>query len=238
VPQLETEETETWSFQGDENATFENFVVIAALFDKSSGVERYVVQTATTEQANIQISKPQWDPEYPAASDDLTVWADVTGTFEEVELEYAICTADMCLATEYSIMELQDGDTYITTIGGFPSDAESIHFSVIARDAAGNEVKTQLEEIYFGQGGSGGDGDDEPFLQDPSKMGWVGLGVLLFVPLAVYFLDKRKEDGEEWETEVDHDEDYVTEDGYHQMEYEGYSHDENDDYDAWEEMME
>jgi len=223
LSQVETTDTMTWDFSDDENATFDNLVVIAAIFDKSSGVEQYVVQTATTETTNIVIDNVVWTPEYPRNTDDMSFWADVTGDFEEVELEYAICTDGMCGAPEYVTMESGEGPTFTTTVGDFGSDAESIHFRIIARNAAGNEVKSPLEELEFGLKAPGSSSEDEAFHEDPQKMGAVAFGALLFVPLAVHLLDRRKEEGI-WD-EDDEDE------GYDRYSYQGTAEPYELDYD-------
>jgi len=154
APQVETTDSTTWTYDDYENATFDNFVVIAALFDKTSGVERYSVQTATTETTNILISDVSWDPENPNNDDKMSVFANVTGDVSEVEFEYSLCTSGACGVPETEMMEVQEGSIYTVTVGGFDSDVESIHFKIIARDAGGNEVKTALIDLEYGMGSS------------------------------------------------------------------------------------
>ena len=62
-------------------------------------------------------------------------------------------------------------------------------------------MKSELFELEFGKTAPGSESDDEgeSFAQDPAKMGLVGLGILLLVPLAVYFVDRRNGDEEDWE---------------------------------------
>jgi len=210
---------------------FDNIVVIAAIFDKRTGVEQYVVQTATTEENIIQISDVEWSPEYPENTDDMSFWADVAGNVDKVELEYAICTDGMCGAPEYVTMDLEDDTTYTATVGDFGSDAESIHFRIIATDPGGRETKSPLEELYFGQGG-GGDSDDQPFHEDPNKMGWVAFAVLVVVPLAVHLIDKRDEDEEEWDEYYEYDDEEYYDQDHDEMEY-----DEEEYYESWNRNM-
>ena len=159
IPQVEMNETMTWEWANNENATFDNYVVIGALFDKSSGVERYVVQSATTEQTNIAITDVNWTPEKPAADNDITVTANVTGDVSNVTLKYSICTSGACGVPKEETMMLVEGTVYSVTSGDFGDDAESIHFEVIAQDYGGNKMKSDMYEITFGES-SGGDDDD------------------------------------------------------------------------------
>ncbi len=232
TPQLETTETTTWEYDNHENATFDNYVIIAALFDKSSGVERYVVQSATTEEANILIDNVAWDPEYPKTSDEMTFYADVIGSFEKVELEYAFCTQDSCGAPEYIDMELEGEDTYTITVGDFSSDYVSIDFRIVATDSGGNQVRTELIIVEFGQKAPGSGGESKAFYEGAQGAGFLGLLALLAIPLTVRAIDGPRDDDE------DHDpgEDYYEEEGYgdqdtdqetdHEMEYQdGHSRD-------------
>jgi len=236
--QMEDSDTVTWDYSEDENATFENFVIIGAVFDKpSSNVERYVVQTATTERADIQIPDDPWySPEYPENSDDVTFWVRVTGDVDEVELEYSICTEDSCGAARYAAMEEEGDDIYTVTVGDFGSDATELDYAIIARDPGGNEVRKANPELYkimFGEK-PGGD-DDEPFHEDPQKMGWVGLGALIFVPFAVHIFDKRNE--EDWDEDDDERYSYEGDEEDYELDYDEDAYDEEDYRTSWDKKM-
>ena len=244
--EAEMTDTVTWRFDDHENASFDNFVVIGAVFDRHTEPnERYVVQSATTEKSSVLFENIDWDPEYPKNSDDVTVWADVTGDFQDVQLEYAICTQDSCGANQYVDMELESGDTYTATMGDFGSDAVSVHFKIVASTSGGGEIKSELTELEFGlspSGDGGSDGDDENFAQDPGKMGWVGLGVLLLVPLAVYFVDSKFEDeDEDWDDDdeyYDHSQDPVEYDpNYPGMSYDETSYSDDDYSESWDQQL-
>jgi len=179
--QVEMTDTTTWRYDDYENATFSNFVVIAALFDKTTGVERYVVESATTEITNILISDVEWTPEFPKNSDTMTIRANITGDVSEVEFEYAICTSGTCGVPKTTFMEIEEGSIYMVNIGGFGEDSESVHFKVIASDAGGNKIKTQLYDVEFGLG-SEDEGSD--FL---SENGIVAASAGLILSLACVF---------------------------------------------------
>ena len=241
-------ETMTWDYMNHENASFDNYVVIAGLFDKSMVTqEGFILQSATTETANVFFDNIEYTPEYPKNSDDVTVQADVTGDFQELQLEYAICTDDSCGANQYVDMELVEGDIYTATMGDFGSDSISVHFKIVAT-SGGQDVKSELVEIEFGKTAPGGGSDDESesFAQDPAKMGLVGLGILLLVPLAIYFVDRRNEDGEDWEDyedEVRDDSVQTAASGedhpemlYDEEAYDG-DYSDNEYYDSWDKQL-
>jgi len=194
--QMEMTESVDWRFDDYENATFQNFVVIAALFDKSSGVERYVVQSATTETTNIVIWDVKWDPLYPENYDDMTFRANVTGDVEEVELEYSLCTESSCGAPQYVSMEIEDGTTYVATAGDFGDDSISIHFKIIAKSPSGEEVKSELVELEFGGKSGTSDSKDEWVENGPvfySGLGLILVSILLGVPLMSRREDERSD---------------------------------------------
>jgi len=191
--QTPMQDSMTWDMEANE-ANFTNLVVVAGIFDKRSGVEQYVVQSATTEEASIWISDVRWDPDYPENTDDMTFRAEVGGSVDEVELEYAICTSGSCGAPEYVAMEIEKNETYVVTVGDFGSDAESIHFRVIARDSSGEEVKSPLYELEFGAK-PGGSGNEEDWVtNDPVFYSGVGIVILGFLVFGLPLMTRMKRD--------------------------------------------
>ena len=114
--------------------------------------------SATTETTNILISELSWTPESPSKNDDMTVTTNVSGDVSEVELEYSICTEGTCGVPNTVPMELTEGTIYTADMGDFGDDAESVHFRVIARDAGGNKVQSEMIDLEFGHS-SGSDSD-------------------------------------------------------------------------------
>ena len=180
--QVETSDSATWQYDDFENATFDNFVIIATLFDKSTGVEGYAVASATTEVTNIMINDILWTPDDPSNRDDMTITANVSGDVAEVELEYSICTSGACGVPVTEAMEVAEGTIFSLKIGDFGRDAESVHFRVIGRDAGGNEVKSEMIDVIFGEGS--GD-DDEGFF---SEDGTIAVSGLLVIVLAIVLM--------------------------------------------------
>ncbi len=198
ITQVEQSDQTTIDTDSGDNWDFDNIVVVAAIFDKRTGVERYVVQTATTE--TVHLYDVTWDPEYPENTDNMTFRAEVTGDVAEVEVEYAICTEGSCGANQYVTMEVEEGTTYAASAGDFGSDAESIHFRIIVRDGGGKEVKSPLVEIIFGEkpgGGSGSHDDGEKWVEnEPVFFSGMGLVVLGFIFFGLPLISRRNED--EW----------------------------------------
>ncbi len=195
--QNEMSNTMTWRYDDYEDATFDNFIVIGAVFDKSSGSERYSVQSATTESANFEFGEPELTPEYPENTDDVTFEIEVIGNVAEVEIEYAICTETACGATEYATMELKEESIYTVTLGDFGSDAVDIRFSFIARDSGGNEARTKAYEVYFGEEGEGEDGSGLVSLNKTQTVTMGAFGALIGVPILMAIWDNKKKQEEE-----------------------------------------
>lgn len=187
--QVETTDTATWQYDDYENASFSNFVVIATLFDKTTGVERYAVQSATTETTNILISEVTWTPEHPGNKDDMTITANVSGDVSEVELEYSICTENTCGVPNTVSMDLAEGTIYTTKIGDFGDDSISVHLKIVARDPGGNEIKSQTFDIEFGEGS--GEDDEGFFSENGTIMASGGLALVLAIVLVGLFLRNK-----------------------------------------------
>jgi hypothetical protein len=178
--QVETSDSTSFRFDDYENATFSNFVIIATLFDKSTGVEQYAVASATTETTNIYFSEVLWTPEQPSNSDDMTIFANVSGDVDEVELEYSICTAGACGVPNTVMMERIDGNgtLYTADMKDFNNDAESVHFKIIARDPGGNKVQTEMFDVIFGHGSGG---EDDGIFSDTGTVAVSGAFVVILV---------------------------------------------------------
>jgi len=83
LSQVEVSDTVTWDFSDDENAAFDNLVVIAALFDKSTGVEGHAIQSATAERSSVP-TRTTLSPGVHTISykvqDNYGVWSDEVST--------------------------------------------------------------------------------------------------------------------------------------------------------------
>ncbi len=187
--QVEMTDTATWRYDDYENATLSNFVVIATLFDKTTGVERYAVQSATTETTNILISEVLWTPEEPSNDDDMTITANVSGEVSEVELEYSICTEGTCGVPDTVPMEITEGTIYSVTVGDFRDIDESIHFRIISRDSGGNEVQSRMYDVEFGEGSASE--ENGIFSGDTTIMASGGMAVVLAVVLVGLYIKNK-----------------------------------------------
>jgi hypothetical protein len=141
------------------------------------------------------ISDVEWTPEAPANSDKLTITANITGDVSEVEFEYSLCTEGACGVPEYEMMEAEENSTiYTITVGGFSSDTESIHFRIIARDPAGNQVKTSLIDLEYGLGSSSG--EDGFFAENGTLAISGGFAILLAVILGAMYVKNSRSNKE------------------------------------------
>ena len=155
VTQTDQSESTTWDAS---DCDLDNLIVIGAIFDKSTGTERYSVQSASTEKyADITISNITQNPVQPTAKDEIDVIASINGTAESVELEYSYCIDDICSRPETKNMTLE-GENYIGKMGPFKNTAE-VHYKIIAKDSEGNEMESQLFNFTVEESSSDG-GDD------------------------------------------------------------------------------
>lgn len=146
VTQTDQSESTTWDAS---DCDFDNLIVVGAIFDKSTGSERYAVESASTEKyADIIISNITQEPEQPSSKDEVNIVAMINGSASSVELEYTYCVNDVCSVPETMNMT-QEGDNYIGKMGPFENGAE-VHYKIIAKDSEGNDMETQLYNFTVG----------------------------------------------------------------------------------------
>ena len=93
------------------------------------------------------------------------------------------------------MMEAEENSTiYTITVGGFSSDTESIHFRIIARDPAGNQVKTSLIDLEYGLGSSSG--EDGFFAENGTLAISGGFAILLAVILGAMYVKNSRSNKE------------------------------------------
>ncbi len=222
--QTEMTETATWDFENHENATFSNYVIIATLFDKSSGLEGYAVQSATTETTNILISDVEWDPEHPSNDDSIDVKANISGDFTEAEVEYAVCTSGSCGVPEIVPMEIGEDGNYTAIMEKFGSDAESVHFRIVVRDSGGNEIMTQYYDLEFGEGSD----EEESFFESDGMFAASG-GVIVMLAVVFFALYYRSSSSKDKMQELeDKLAEYEEFQGFERGEADGSSWDDNE----------
>lgn len=188
-PQIEQTDSTTVDTDGGD---FDNIVVIAAIFDKRTGVEQYVVQTASTEvYGDVTFSDIEHEPEHPDHNEDVIVTCQAVGNFEEIYVETAPCTKDACTVPYDVPMEDDGNGGYIANIGSFDDDITIVHYRIVAEDAAGEKSRSVQHEFEFD--GSGGGDDSSNIL-----MYGGGAVTILAVVLVGLFISKNssKPDGE------------------------------------------
>ena len=173
-PQIEQNDQTTVDTEGGE---FDNIVVVGAIFDKRTGVERYVVQTASTEEyGNIILSDVEHTPESPRHAQNVIVSCDAVGDISDIIVEVSACTVSGCPVPEDIPMELIDDTYYEADIGRFGDDIVSVHYRVIATDSDGQTSKSASHEFFF---------DDSSEDDDSSSMMLYGGGAVLILGIAL-----------------------------------------------------
>jgi len=160
-----------------DDGEFDNIVVIAAIFDKRTGVEQYVVQTASTEEyGDVIITDIEHRPDTPRHDQKVTVTCTAIGDIAEIYVDVAPCTDSSCLVPENVTMELVDGNSYEANIGDFGDEIVSVHYQIIAKDSNGQKSRSSTYEFFFDDSG----GDD-----DSNKVLLYGGGTVVILGLAL-----------------------------------------------------
>ena len=183
LPQVEQTDTTNVDTDGGD---FDNIVIVAGIFDKRTGVEQYVVQTASTEIASSVIfTDVEHVPEDPDHNEDVTVSCEAMGDFEDIWVEVAPCTADACNAPYDVTMESDEDGSYFANIGSFDGDITIVHYWIRTEDSGGQKSKSAQYDIEFG--GSGNDDDSSNIM-----MYGGGAVLVLGVAFAILFISKNK----------------------------------------------
>ncbi len=181
--QLEQSDQVTVDTDGGE---FDNIIVIAAVFDKRTGVERYVVQTASTEEYGDTIfSDIEHSPSNPKHNQDVQVSCNAVGDIKRIYVEVAACTEDSCLVPEDVDMEYVEGNFYTANIGDFDDDIVRVHYKIIAEDSGGQKSNSTDHEFVFDD--SSGDDDGPSYV----LMYGGGAVVVLGIALAGLFITRN-----------------------------------------------
>lgn len=179
VTQTEQSESTTWDAS---DCDVDNLVVIGAIFDKSTGTERYAVQSASTEKyANISISNITQNPKKPTSKDEVKVEAEINGTPSSVELEYSYCIEDVCSLPEKKNMS-KEGEIYIGKMGPFEEGAE-VHYRIIAKDLDGNEMVSPYYNFTVGSYSPNNSNDNEKYI-------YMGICLVLIFAICGVFIIK------------------------------------------------
>jgi hypothetical protein len=179
-PQIEQTESTSVDTDGGE---FDNIIVIAALFDKRTGMEGYTIQSASTEEyGDVTFADVEHSPEEPPHNKDVTVSCKAIGNFESIYVEVAACTADACLVPRDVPMEDDGNGGYIANIGSFDDDITIVHYRIVAEDSTGGKSRSPQYDIEFGEGG-GDDGSGDTLMY-----GGGAVAILLLVLGGVFYM--------------------------------------------------